>query len=280
MRCGAVGGEAVTATQSDALDPRRCAGLARFTNLASRASCSSYSIARRSRWGFGPVATAAQAVATEGGATFLSIDASIIENKWLGESEKNAKAVFTLARRLAPCVLSSVVLPRWSSFVGCCCCCWWWWWCRARMMRVTMLSPRRRVRTRTSGPAAPRAPCAIDAPAPWEQVRVTQPRAHHPRHRHRSSRPVWVRTSSQVASSPSPRAATRCVVYIDEIDSVLSSREHGEDTSHGTLTSVKTTLMQVGGCRSAAPLREEGGGFIREGSRRDEAQEQAGGGAH
>lgn len=47
----------------------------------------------------------AKAVATEGGATFLSIDASSIENKWLGESEKNAKAVFTLARRLAPCVI-------------------------------------------------------------------------------------------------------------------------------------------------------------------------------
>ena len=47
----------------------------------------------------------AKAVATEGGATFLSIDASSVENKWLGESEKNAKAVFTLARRLAPCVI-------------------------------------------------------------------------------------------------------------------------------------------------------------------------------
>ena len=47
----------------------------------------------------------AKAVATEGGATFLSIDASCVENKWLGESEKNAKAVFTLARRLAPCVI-------------------------------------------------------------------------------------------------------------------------------------------------------------------------------
>lgn len=78
----------------------------------------------------------AKAVATEGGASFLSIDASAIENKWLGESEKNAKAVFSLARRLAP-----------------------------------------------------------------------------------------------------------CVVFLDEIDSVLSSRESGDDTSHGTLTSVKTTLM-------------------------------------
>jgi len=90
---------------------------------------------------FGPPGTGktmlAKAVATEGGATFLSIDASSIENKWLGESEKNAKAMFTLARRLAP-----------------------------------------------------------------------------------------------------------CVIFIDEIDSILSSREHGDDSSHGTLTSVKTTIMQ------------------------------------
>ena len=34
------------------------------------------------------------------------------------------------------------------------------------------------------------------------------------------------------------------MVYLDEVDSVLSSRENGDDSSHGTLTSVKTTLMQ------------------------------------
>ena len=47
----------------------------------------------------------AKAVATEGGASFFRVDTSSVENKLLGESEKNAKAVFTLARRLAPCVI-------------------------------------------------------------------------------------------------------------------------------------------------------------------------------
>ncbi len=58
---------------------------------------------------FGPPGTGktmlAKAVATEGGASFLSVDAASVENKWLGESEKNARAIFTLARRLAPCVI-------------------------------------------------------------------------------------------------------------------------------------------------------------------------------
>jgi SpoVK/Ycf46/Vps4 family AAA+-type ATPase len=79
----------------------------------------------------------AKAIATEGGASFLSIDSSTIENKWLGESEKNARAVFSLARKIAP-----------------------------------------------------------------------------------------------------------CIIFLDEVDSILSSREHSDESSHGTLTSVKTTLMQ------------------------------------
>lgn len=35
------------------------------------------------------------------------------------------------------------------------------------------------------------------------------------------------------------------VLFYLQVDSVLSSREKYDDTTHGTLTSVKTTLMQV-----------------------------------
>lgn len=40
------------------------------------------------------------------------------------------------------------------------------------------------------------------------------------------------------------RRLAPCVVFIDEVDSLLSSREgSSDDSAHGTLTSVKTTMM-------------------------------------
>ena len=58
---------------------------------------------------FGPPGTGktmlAKAIAAECGSTFLNITPSQIYNMYVGEGEKNAKAIFTLARKLAPCVI-------------------------------------------------------------------------------------------------------------------------------------------------------------------------------
>ncbi|KAJ3103086.1 hypothetical protein HK100_004263 [Physocladia obscura] len=58
---------------------------------------------------FGPPGTGktmlAKAVAAESGANFLNIQMSSIQSKWVGENEKNVKAIFTLARKLKPCVI-------------------------------------------------------------------------------------------------------------------------------------------------------------------------------
>ncbi|ORX48936.1 AAA-domain-containing protein [Piromyces finnis] len=58
---------------------------------------------------FGPPGTGktltARAVASQCGANFLNIQMSNIQSKWVGENEKNVKAIFSLARKLAPCVL-------------------------------------------------------------------------------------------------------------------------------------------------------------------------------
>jgi len=58
---------------------------------------------------FGPPGTGktmlAKAVATESGANFLSISMASIGSKWFGEGERYARAVFTLASKISPCVI-------------------------------------------------------------------------------------------------------------------------------------------------------------------------------
>lgn len=58
---------------------------------------------------FGPPGTGktmlAKAVAAQSGACFLSVNSSSIYDMYVGEGEKNARALFSLARRLSPCVL-------------------------------------------------------------------------------------------------------------------------------------------------------------------------------
>jgi len=47
----------------------------------------------------------AKAIATESGANFISISMASIGSKWFGEGEKYTRAVFTLASKIAPCVI-------------------------------------------------------------------------------------------------------------------------------------------------------------------------------
>ncbi|KAJ3333861.1 hypothetical protein HDU76_002187 [Blyttiomyces sp. JEL0837] len=72
----------------------------------------SYGVLKQSTTGlllFGPPGTGktmlARAIASESGANFLNVQMSSLQDKYVGENEKNVKALFSLARKLRPCVI-------------------------------------------------------------------------------------------------------------------------------------------------------------------------------
>jgi SpoVK/Ycf46/Vps4 family AAA+-type ATPase len=73
----------------------------------------SYGILKKSNFSgallFGPPGTGktmlAKCVAKTGGARFMNVSLSDVFEKYVGEGEKNVKAIFTLARKIAPCVV-------------------------------------------------------------------------------------------------------------------------------------------------------------------------------
>ncbi|KAJ3496419.1 hypothetical protein NLG97_g2671 [Lecanicillium saksenae] len=75
---------------------------------------------------YGPPGTGktmlAKAVAKESGANMLEISGATINDKWVGESEKLIRAVFTLAKKYSPCVVfideADSLLANRSMFMG------------------------------------------------------------------------------------------------------------------------------------------------------------------
>ena len=47
----------------------------------------------------------AKALTNEIEANFINLDISLVKEKWLGETEKMASAIFSAARKLSPCVI-------------------------------------------------------------------------------------------------------------------------------------------------------------------------------
>ena len=82
---------------------------------------------------FGPPGTGktllARSVASESGANFLNVQMSHISSKWVGENEKNVRALFSVAKKLKPCIIfvdeidallraRSRHQPSWGTFLG------------------------------------------------------------------------------------------------------------------------------------------------------------------